>query len=451
MADGVSLWQKLWHLLDRALFGTHTLGDGLGARALRVLRYPYAILRDLLGGELTLRATGLVYTTLLALIPLIALSFGLLKAIGAHRELEPVLLDFFRPVGAAGPEITHRLMQFAENVSGGLVGVVGFALLLWTLVGTVKKIEDSLNFVWRVQRARSIARRMIEFAALLIVGPIVIAAVIGFSKLAFDSVAGHGASVAPLVKAAIGLAPYALVTGLFTAIYILMPNTKVRLVPALVGGLAAGISWAAIGKAFTAMVLYTSRLTLVYAGFAAIVAVFVWTYLGWLILLAGAQLAFYLQNPQNLRLGHSPLKLSNRERERLALEIMARVALQHHNGEPPCSVDQIARTLALPGATIADMTEQLEHAGLLVQSDEGRLFPAREISGIRLTQIIGCARSRSTGHEPYARPYAPGVRQLQQAIEQAWHSACGDRTLADLITETEEVAPAARAQQGSHG
>jgi membrane protein len=452
VANGLSLWQKLWQLLDRALFGSHTQGDGLGARALRVLRYPYAIIRDLLGGELTLRATGLVYTTLLALIPLIALSFALLKAIGAHRELEPFLLDFFRPVGDAGPEITHRLMQFAEKVSGGLVGVVGFALLLWTLVGTVKKIEDSLNFVWRVQRARSIARRVIEFAALLIIGPIVVAAVIGFSKLAFDSVAGHGHSAAagPLVKAAIWLAPYALVTGLFTAIYILMPNTRVRIWPALGGGLAAGISWAAIGKAFTAMVLYTSRLTLVYAGFAAVVAVFVWTYLGWLILLAGAQLAFYLQNPQNLRLGHSTLKLSNRERERLALEVMARVALHHHHGQPPCTVDQIARALALPGTTIAEMTEQLEHAGLLVQSDDCRLFPAREISGISLTQIIDCARSRSTGHEPYARPFAPGVRRLQQAIEQAWHSACGERTLADLIAEQEEAAPAA-ARPGWHG
>jgi membrane protein len=451
VANGLSLWQKFWLLLDRALFGSHTHGDGLGARALRVLRYPYAIVRDLLGGELTLRATGLVYTTLLALIPLIALSFALLKAIGAHRELEPFLLDFFAPVGNAGTAITHRLMQFAEKVSGGLVGVVGFALLLWTLVGTVKKIEDSLNFVWRVQRARSIQRRIIEFAALLIVGPIVVAAVIGFSKLAFDSVTGHGHAAAPLVKAAIGLAPYALVTGLFTAIYILMPNTRVRIWPALGGGLAAGISWAAIGKAFTAMVLYTSRLTLVYAGFAAVVAVFVWTYLGWLILLAGAQLAFYLQNPQNLRLGHSTLKLSNRERERLALEVMARVALHHHHGQPPCTVDQIARTLALPGSTIAEMTEQLEHAGLLVQSDDCRLFPAREISGIRLTQIIDCARSRSTGHEPYARPFAPGVRRLQQAIEQAWHAACADRTLAELITEQEEAAPGTEARPGWHG
>ena len=107
------MWQRTWNLLDRALFGPHTLPDNLLARLLRVLRYPYAILRDLIGGELTLRATGLVYTTLLALIPTIALSFALLKAFGAHRELEPFLLEFFRPLGDAGPQIVHRLMELA--------------------------------------------------------------------------------------------------------------------------------------------------------------------------------------------------------------------------------------------------------------------------------------------------------------------------------------------------
>src|SRR6478735_8515894 len=378
MANGLSLWQKSWHALDQGLFGSPSQGDGLLARALRILRYPYAILRDLLGGALTLRGTGIVYATLLALIPLIALCFALLKAVDAHRDLEPFLLEFFRPVGEAGPVITHRIMIFAENVSGGLVGILGFTVLLWTLVGAVKKIEDSLNYVWQVRRARSIARRVLEYVALLVIGPLVIAAVIAFSKLAFDRVSSYAINDftfgTQLVNFAIGTAPYVLVTALFTAIYMVIPNTRVRFLPALVGAFAAGVFWAGIGKAFTAMVLYTSRLTLVYAGFAVVIAVFVWTYLGWLILLAGAQLAFYLQNPQNLRLGHSTLKLSNRERERLALEVMARVALHHHHGQPPCTVDQIARTLALPGTTIAEMTEQLEHAGLLVQSDDCRLF-----------------------------------------------------------------------------
>ena len=437
MANGLSLWQKSWQLLDRGLFGAPSQGDGLLARALRILRYPYAILRDLLGGELTLRATGLVYATLLALIPLIALCFALLKAVDAHRDLEPFLLEFFRPVGEAGPVITHRIMIFAENVSGGLVGILGFTVLLWTLVGAVKKIEDSLNYVWQVRRARSIARRVLEYVALLVIGPLVIAAVIAFSKLAFDRVSSYAINDftfgTQLVNFAIGTAPYVLVTALFTAIYMVIPNTRVRFLPALVGAFAAGVFWAGIGKAFTAMVLYTSRLTLVYAGFAVVIAVFVWTYLGWLILLAGAQLAFYLQNPQNLRLGHSPMRLTGTDRERLALEIMARVAAGHHAGHAAASIDQLARQLALPASIVTDMTEKLESDGLLAISDECHLFPGREIASIPVAQILASARSYGWGEPLHPRSSLPGVMEVQKAVEQAWHAAVAQRTLADLV------------------
>ncbi|MEO8314142.1 MAG: YihY/virulence factor BrkB family protein [Pseudomonadota bacterium] len=430
------MWQNSWNLLDRALFGPHTLQQNSLARFLRVLRYPYAIIRDLLDGELTLRATGLVYATLLALIPLIALSFAVLKAFGAHRNMEPFLLEFFRPVGDAGTQIVQRLMELAEKVSGGLVGVVGLALLLWTLVGTVNKIEDSLNFVWRVQRGRSMPRRVIEFAVLVTLGPLVVATVIGFATLAIHSVESyHFTFAAKAVQLLIQLAPYAIVTGLFTAMYILIPNTRVRLLPALVGALVAGVVWAATGKAFTAMVIYTSRLTLVYAGFAVVVAVFLWTYLGWLILLAGAQLAFYVQNPNYLRLGHADFDLSSIEEERLALDIMARVATEHRAGHPPWTLEKLSRALALPGIAIASMAEHLECAGLLAQADDGKLFPGREISSITLAEVIHTARTRRTGHEPHPRLSAPGVLQLQAEMERAWREACGHRTLADLIAE----------------
>jgi membrane protein len=136
------------------------------------LRYPYAILRDLSRGQINLYAMGLVYATLLSLIPLIAFAFAVLKAFGAHRELAPVIEEFFRPLGEKGSlELTQRVMEFADSVSTGLVGSVGLALLLWTLLGTIKKVEDGFNFVWRVEHARSFARRVTEYIALLIVGP----------------------------------------------------------------------------------------------------------------------------------------------------------------------------------------------------------------------------------------------------------------------------------------
>jgi membrane protein len=431
------MWDKMWELVERALFGPHTQGPEPLARLMRGLRYPYAILRDLLGGELTLRATGLVYTTLLAIIPAIALSFAVLKVFGGHGEMRSLLMEFFRPVGAAAPQLVERLMMFAERVSGGLVGVLGLTLLLWTLVGTVKKVEDSMNFVWRVDRARSILRRVVEFVVLVTMGPLVVATVIGLSTLALEGMSTvHLADFTlgqKLRQMLISLAPFAIVTSLFTAMYMLMPNTRVRLVPALGGGLAAGITWAALGKLFTAMVLYTSRLELVYAGFAIVVAVFLWTYLGWLILLAGAQLAFYLQNPNYLRLGHAILRLSNDEKERLALDIMVRIAASHRAGDAPWSIERLSRALTLPGIAVADMADQLEASGLIARADDGKVFPAREISNITLTDVVLCARRRHVGVQVPEHTSAPGVRELQQQMEQAWRDACGSRTLADLI------------------
>jgi membrane protein len=432
------MWQKMWQLLDHALFGPHTVGPEPLKRLLRGLRYPYAILRDLLGGELTLRATGLVYTTLLALIPAIALSFAVLKAFGAHREMRPFLMEFFLPLGDTAPAIVERLMMFAERVSGGLVGVLGLVFLLWTLVGTVKKVEDSMNFVWRVDRARGILRRIVEFVALVTLGPLVVITVIGLSKLALDRVAGIGldefTAGQHMLQTLIRLAPFAIVTGLFTAMFLLMPNTRVRLVPALVGAFAAGIAWTALGKVFTAMVIYTSRLELVYAGFAIVVAVFLWTYLGWLVLLAGAQLAFYLQNPNYLRLGHAVLRLSNDEQERLALDIMARIAMAHRAGDPPWDMERMSRALALPGIAVANMVAKLERDGMVAQADDGKLFPGREISNITLTDVVLCARRQHSGFSAPDHVSAPGVMELQQQMERAWRDACGSRTLADLIS-----------------
>jgi membrane protein len=159
----------------------------------------------------------------------------------------------------------------------------------------------------------------------------------------------------------------------------------------------------------------------------------VWTYLGWLILLIGAQLAFYVQNPNYLRLGHAVLRLSSREKELLALDVMVHVGEALRAGQPPWSVDALSRKLGLPGIAVADMASNLERCGLVAQADDGTLYPARELTGIKLTQILDCARSDSSGHVPLTRAVAPNAERLQEELEQAWHEACGERTLADLI------------------
>ena len=133
------MYVAFWNWLDSYLFGEFSEGKTPGGLTLRLLRYPYAILRDLSRGQINLYAMGLVYATLLSLVPLIAFAFAVLKAFGAHRDLQPIIYEFFKPVGASAGELTQRVMDFADRVSTGVVGSLGLALLLWTLLGTIKR------------------------------------------------------------------------------------------------------------------------------------------------------------------------------------------------------------------------------------------------------------------------------------------------------------------------
>jgi membrane protein len=433
------MYLAFWNWLDRWLFGEYSEGSTPGAIALRLLRYPYAILRDLSRGQINLYAMGLVYATLLSMVPLIAFAFAVLKAFGAHRDLEPIILEFFRPVGASAGDLTHRVMVFADNVSTGVVGSLGLALLLWTLLGTIKKVEDGFNFLWRVEHARSFARRVTEYVALLIVGPIVVVSFIGLSHKALESATAGFGRYMPfwdrLTTLTLEVSPYVMVTAIFTAVYMFVPNTKVKWKPALVGGLTAGVLWAAVGKLFTALVVFSTRLTIVYAGFAIIVAALLWTYFGWLILLIGAQLSFYVQHRNYLRLGLTELRLSAVQREQLTLKVMYLIARAYHEGKVRWSVDGLAHELGMPGIAISRIVNALEAAKLVTLTDDEHLLPARDLGKISLQEILDIARNEKAGQVTPRVLKLPAVDAFSAKVDEAWRKSCGETTLRDLIEE----------------
>jgi len=405
------MWMRIWAFLDRCFFGAASGRPGALGATLRLLRYPYAVVRDLSRGEINLRAMGLVYTT----------------------------------VGnAAAGELTDRVMQFANRVSSGVVGSVGLALLAWTLVGTIKKVEDSFNFVWHVDQPRSFARRLAEYTSLLIAGPVLLVGFLGLTHAALSSAPVQEVVRLPLLHrlrgTGIALAPYAMVTAFFTALYMMVPNTRVQWRAALIGALVGGVLWAAVGKMFTAFVVYSTRLTIVYAGFAFVVAALLWTYFGWLILLAGAQLSFYVQNPAYLRLGLQQLRLSSVELEQLALKLMYFVGRTYVAGGRLWSVNRLANELGLPGIAIAQMARAFERAGLLIVTDDDELVPARDTAGISVNEILDIARNQSSGHLAPRYVPVPPVDRLLASVEEARRSRCGELTLRDLIDEVPRTA-----------
>jgi membrane protein len=427
------MWQRVWQTVESRLYTPAAEGPGLLAGLRRGLRPLVAVLRDLAAGDINLRAMGLVYTTVLALIPAVALSFVVLRAFGLHRGLEPLLLEFFSPVGSGAPDLARRVMRFADTVRTGLVGSVGLLLLLVTLMDTVRKVEDAFNFVWRVARPRAFARRVAEYVGLLLAGPVVIVGVIAFSKMALDSANELALAEAPVLvrvtHLAISFAPYAIVAALFWALYLVIPNTRVRPAPALVGAVAAGVLWAAAGKLFTAVVVYTSRFTLIYAGFALSGAMLLWTYLGWVILLAGARLAFYLQNPAWLRLGLRQLQLSPLELERLGLAMMLVIG-----GSPtPVSFDSLCRRLDVPASVVSDLLSLLSRAGLLKGTEEGLPALSRPAGAILLHEVLSALRAPPEGRTMLCAEPTAAVRQIEASVSAAWLEGGGRRTLRDCL------------------
>lgn len=434
------MWARIWTFLDGCFFGAASGGPGVSARLIRGLSYLYAVVRDLMRGEINFRAMGLVYTTLLTLIPLAAFSFAILKLFGASGDVELVVRQFFSGLGPANAaKLTSHVMLVVNRISGGVLGTVGFALLAWTLVSMIKKVEDSFNFLWRVHQPRSLARRVIHYLTLVVAGPVILVMFIGMSRRAIDSAPFRSMRHLPLfalvTTAGIKLAPYAMVIVFFAGLYLLVPNTRVRWRPALIGAIVAGVLWAAVGRMFTAFVEHSTRLAIVYAGFALVVAALLWTYLGWLILLAGTLLSFYVQNPVYLRLGMQQLKLSSVEVEQLALRVMYFVGRSHLTGDTRWSVDSLAAELGLPGIAVSEMVLALERAGLLAVGEGDDLLPARDLGRITLAEILDIARSRRGGlFTPRPVPI-PAIDRLLAAIEESRRARCGDLTLRDLADE----------------
>ena len=315
------MFAPLQRLEDGLFRKSRTMGPPWGP-TLRLLRYPVAIVRDWLAGELSVRAMSLAYTTLLSLVPLMVFSFSILKGLGANSDLRFILQEFFRPMGSAADELTESVLQFVTNMRGDLLGAIGLAFLAYTVISTIQKVEASFNFVWQIARPRGLARRFTEYLTVMIVGPILLAVALELLAGAEHSpVAQWLNSVAPLgwILSALGqLVPYAIVIIVFAFMYGFIPNTRVQIRPALIGGVTAGVIWALVGKAFTTLIAYSSQLVAVYSGFAIVLTTLIWVYLSWLILIIGAQLAFYVQFPQHLRYGHQTTDLTGSGRTRLS-------------------------------------------------------------------------------------------------------------------------------------
>jgi len=423
-----------------------------GARAmlLRLVRTVLILGRDVALGQLTLRAMSLVYTTLLSIVPLLALSFSVLKAFGVTNQIQPLLLNLLEPLGEKGQEVALRITGFIENMNVGVLGAVGLVLLIYTAISLIHKIEESLNYIWHTPRARPFGERLSRYLTVLLVGPILVFSALGVTAtvMNIDSVRELMAvdALGQLIQLIGRLVPYMLIIAAFTFVYRFIPNARVRLWPALVGGIVGGVAWQTAGWVFAVFIASSNNYAAIYSGFAILVLFMIWLYLSWLVLLFGASVAFYTQHPEYLYLRGGEPRLSNRMRERLGLSVMELVTRCFLSGQSAPSQQEITRQLQVPAHVLTAVLDALERRGLLVVAGEDApiYLPARDPGRIAVAEVLDAVRAAGEDGflSPSVLPVERSVDALVGRLQQAAIDALGGMTLRELAEQAPDGAPA---------
>lgn len=422
--------EKVWSLALQPLRKVRTQWLPRGYAFFSVIR------KKVRNDALSLRAMGLTYVTLLALVPLLAVMFAVLKAFGVHNLIEPSLAQALEPLGEQGAEITRRVLEFVSNLRVGVLGAVGVATLFYTVVSLISKIEDSFNYIWQVRHSRTWGKKCSDYLSVVLVGPVLV-----FTALTVIASAQSHTVVqylianellGPLIIVATQLMPFAFLCIAFTFLYVFVPNTAVRFGSALLGGVVAAVLWQVAGVGFAAFIAGSARYAAVYSSFAILVFFFIWVYASWLIILVGAEVACFHQYPNAYRAelnGKTPLL-----QERLALTALVAITRRYLAEQAPWSVADLAKNMRVQLSVLEPLIDTLLAQGVLLQTVEPEgIVPGRPPEQIEVTSVLSILHS--PGGEHAAIDGGDAISALLDRRHQAVAQALDGVTLRALATD----------------
>ncbi|MFT5664380.1 MAG: membrane protein, partial [Gammaproteobacteria bacterium] len=387
-----------------------------------------------------LRAMSLVYTTLLSIVPLLAVSISVLKGFGVHDQLQPALTSLLAPLGDRSVEISDQIVGFVDNMKIGVLGALGLSLLIFTVMSLIQKIETAFNHAWHLKGNRNLMQRFSNYLSVVLVGPVLIFSAVGITASLSSNTVLNLLNQLPymndLLHLVSKLLPYLLVISAFMFIYLLVPNTRVKVKSAFFGALVAGFLWESVGVLFTSFVGGSTSYTAIYSGFAIVLMFMVWLYLSWLILLIGATIAYYHQHPERLKWRQISTRLSAKMREQLALQVMRNIALCYdQQSDMLPTIDNLANYQQVPVETLTRMLGALEQDGLVRQSNDevAQYLPSRSLSQIKLLDVLRSARDAEDEKQTMQLHSDEAVAQLLKRIEIDIETRLGQQTLEDFI------------------
>lgn len=367
--------------------------------ALRLLRIVILAVENFKEKKLILQASALTFYTLLSIVPVAAMVFGIAKGFGLEKRLALELNKLFE----RQPELLESVLEFVNrllaNTQGGLIAGFGFVVLLWSVIQVLSNVEESFNNIWELKTARTWVRKFTDYLTIMLFAPIFIitsgSATIYISTHVTQIAEGIAAIgfIKNLMLFSLNLIPYLLSAILFTFVYVIMPNTKVKFSTAAVAGLVAGISFQLFQWIYIEFQVGVNRLNAIYGSFAFFPLFISFLQLSWVIVLIGAEVSFSLQNMTVQLYDKQIFRPSHKLRLTLAFTIMHQVVHKFKLGEEPLNAKQIATKTGLPYKIVTETCFILENASLLCQtfsekSDVYAFLPAFDVERITIAEII---------------------------------------------------------------
>jgi membrane protein len=391
----------------------------------RQLRILIVSVRGFNEDNLILRASALTFYTLLSIVPVIAMLFGVAKGFNLDNELRTKLLEN----ADNNADVWMRVIEFSDsllnNTKGGVVAGFGVVLLLWSVMRLMGNIEISFNDIWQINKGRGWIRKFTDYFSLILIAPILFIMSSSFTiylKAQFTELSESFAILGffgPVVNFLFQLTPYLLIWIAFSILYMIMPNTKVKISSAIIAGIIAGTGFQLFEWAYITFQVGMTRYNTIYGSFAALPLFLIWLQTSWLIVLMGAEVAFANQNIEHFEREQEANNLNFKRMKLINLYIVRLVLKSFNAGGPPQSISQISQSAQIPVRIAQRAIKQLLEANLLAEiaidaKEEQTYLPQRNIAALRVDELFDSIESLG---DDIDLAQHPELDALQQKIE----------------------------------
>jgi len=402
----------------------------------------YLVGRAFIHDRLLIRASALVYATLLSIVPLLAVMFSLLKGFGFHNKLEPALYQILEPLGQQAQQaIVPTIVDFVDNVKVGALGTVGFLLLFLSVLSIVNNIERAFNDVWKIRKVRSIHRRFTDYISVLMVGPLLIFMFIGVTASLQSFVIVQAISKIPGIPFIFNKTlPIIITLIFFYFVLTYVPNTKVKFKPAFLGAAISAILWV-VGNYLFAHFMVTSyqygSKAAIYAGFATFPLFLVWMFISWAIMLLGVEISYVYQNFDQISWEIRDTNYSHTVKNAMALKILVFTGQKFYHGDQAPSASEISETFNCPQPLMQDMLSLLVDQGLLNIIDREPLgyAPAKSLEKITVNEVFTKVQTSGINiiQEKEPQILSRKVLKIMEKYNKTLNKSFGKTSIYDLI------------------